>query len=225
MENNKFEWTDNSVLEFLTYQSNEWPQGAERRKALEEFKKSKEPVPEWEILYSVSVHDEIHPYNKDCIKIGCKIHSVKRLSDGEVFTIGDTHKSTVKFRLDWPPYQITGFEILKDGMAVDNSGNSRNPLAQIEKVKDQELQWFVIPQSNLIDGLNKGWTPIKQRIGNMGGYADCKYFDTEEKANFWIIENKPCLSIEEIAKIDLSTGKIGQPDFYGSLKELVKTKL
>lgn len=94
-----------------------------------------------------------------------------------------------------------------------------------EKLKEPELQWFVIPSVQSSQSKIAGWTPYKQHKENMGGYAECKYFDTEEDVQKWIVLNKPCLSIEEIAKLDLLSGRKDQPGLYYLLEELVKQKL
>lgn len=228
MENNKFEWTDNAVLEFLTYQSNEWPQVAERRKALEEFKKSKEPVPEWEILTMINDNEPAawpHPLGVTCEPHKCKIHSIKRLSDGEVFTIGDV----IIHRYGDFKVPILHFNIEKGYMYANyKKGQTKEcALSYIEKVKEPELQWFVIPQNTSVP-LNSipGWTPIKQKIGNMGGYANCQYFPDEESANAFIINNKPCLSVKEVNYLFTKRTGYGMGiENFLDLKEIVKSKL
>lgn len=221
MESNKFEWTDKLVQEYaktVAFQS------------LEDFKKQFGPVPEWESIYAVSVHNEIHPYKEDCIKLGCKIHSVKR-RDGEVFTIGDLHKSTVSFRSHWPPCKITGFVIHSDGdMIVDNDANSRNPLRQIEKVKEPILitesgepiyegneYWYVHTDT----GNKLTWQTFKCSHANKWDHQETvKIFSTERAVEEWIIWNRPCLSLKEA----IEKGQI-DPCRRKLMEELIKTKL
>lgn len=83
--------------------------------------------------------------------------------------------------------------------------------------KEPELKWFVVPEE-----IGFGWKAIEQHIGQMGGYAGTKYFDTEEEAHSWIIENKPCLSLNEV--VHLRPAWINN-HYMGQLKELVKSKL
>lgn len=237
MENNKFEWTDNAVLEFLTYQSNEWPQGAQRRKALEDFKKSKKPVSEWEILCiqgnkSGMIYEKrANGYSNveegaaiDCFPHGehnCRIYTVIRRSDNSIWTKGD------KFKTESGIFIIENFRILnKYHIEVIDTKGHTSLLFYIEKVKEPELQWFVIPQNTSVP-LNSipGWTPIKQKIGNMGGYANCQYFPDEESANAFIINNKPCLSVKEVN--DLFTKRTGYGmgiENFLDLKKIVKSK-
>jgi hypothetical protein len=92
--------------------------------------------------------------------------------------------------------------------------------------ESKELKWFVIPSTQSSQSEVAGWTPYKQHIGDMGGYGNCKYFDTEEDASLFIIKNKPCLSLSEIN--DLLVKKTGYGigvDIIRDLKELVKSKL
>src|SRR6185312_383711 len=73
-----FQWTDELVKEFeIFYNKIDYAiTGCDPiQKVIEQFKKSKEPKKEYEILSTCPIEGEIH--------------SVKRLSDGEVFKVGD----------------------------------------------------------------------------------------------------------------------------------------
>jgi hypothetical protein len=95
----KLAWTDDLVLEFLNRYGN-YSAFENWKSRVDSFKREKQPKPEWEIL------DGIHPNSTEphewltrekvfqqggatCEHEGCKIHSVKRLSDNQVFTVGD----------------------------------------------------------------------------------------------------------------------------------------
>lgn len=93
-------WTDEKVAEFF---KEHWIRCFLKRaggKSDIEFIKdyreqSTSPSKEWEILNRSIYNEEfgwsIHTPNNKCIEDHiCKIHSVKRLSDNEVFTIGDS---------------------------------------------------------------------------------------------------------------------------------------
>jgi hypothetical protein len=104
----EFIWTDALVSElFELMTSLENPEV--RKRAIDKFKASKQPKPEWEIVSFESGgrvwhrrHNEfdgvVFENNGQCFAEGwglnpetdAKIRSVKRLSDGEVFTVGDT---------------------------------------------------------------------------------------------------------------------------------------
>lgn len=90
-------WTDNYVAE---------------EEIIKRFKASKQPKPEWEIVSGVS---DKTPYRQhlwitpDCAEHGCGIYSIKRLSDGVLFTIGD---EICELREQFTKrYLIKGFEI------------------------------------------------------------------------------------------------------------------
>jgi len=124
-----WKWDDCSVKELLrkitSYDAPEYWQ-----KEIDAFKASKQPKPEWEILEGIHPN-AIEPHEwltrekcfqqggATCEQEGCKIHSVRRLSDGEVFTVGDTVDIWPKeSRLGRPmqPMDIEKFVIHDDGM-------------------------------------------------------------------------------------------------------------
>lgn len=89
---NEFVWTDDLVMEFAEKKLDNWL-AKTNIVQIDEFKKSKEPKLDYEIL---QVNDPIDnswsttPKSFDSLlKSGWVIEKVKRLSDNEVFTIGD----------------------------------------------------------------------------------------------------------------------------------------
>lgn len=191
------------------------------------------------------------------------IYSVKRLSDGEIFTIGD--KITTKGEV------INEFEIInnklkiwfvcpsysypskpKNNGSITGCGNMGfNWLNTVKKLK--------IPLFTTEDGVDifnenieifKLWTDkywcatfhwtfdsfitnnntnyIPQQIFNKEQHG-ILYFSTKEKAEEYIIENKPCLSVNDVAKIFVSTNyTTNKGNIYPQgqkLRELVKQKL
>jgi len=97
----EFIWTDELAMEYArgvaeSYKKSEVWSGNYDAEAhlLQSFKASKQPKPEWEILEGegqTGIHvwyDSAHDMD-NCPMKGCKIHKVKRLSDGEIFTVGD----------------------------------------------------------------------------------------------------------------------------------------
>lgn len=94
---NSWIWTDELVLELLEKMTS--MEGHENRwRAIERFKASKQPKPEWEILeYKHGGITDLPPaivgqksiWWNQAVCNNWPIHSVKRLSDGEVFSVGD----------------------------------------------------------------------------------------------------------------------------------------
>lgn len=118
MNNNEFKWTNELIFEFVNfYEESCKKKPTWTSEALEEFKKSKQPSvkeePSFQILsftdnkeliilredgkYEYEVSIICHSYTlHEMLEVGrsvksgdIKIHSVKRNSDGEVFTVGD----------------------------------------------------------------------------------------------------------------------------------------
>ncbi len=91
MGEDNFIWTNELVIEFKYFKSDL----ASPLSAITQFKKSKEVKKDYEILQCENdvfgIHDFVDSGNTPCLKEfkPCKIHSVKRLSDNEVFTIGE----------------------------------------------------------------------------------------------------------------------------------------
>lgn len=94
-----FKWDEQLILEYartviIEYNNSKvWSQAfSSEENIMKRFKESKQPKPEWEILEGArDKPNTTHKWDEtgvgSCERIGCKIHSVKRLSDGEVFVV------------------------------------------------------------------------------------------------------------------------------------------
>ena len=153
---------------------------------------------------------------------GNKIHSVKRLSDGkeEIFTIGD--KTTLGI--------ITCFRLLDNEIMVDF--DNRNSIllksTQLQHIKEPIFQTedgvdifegdtiyeifptFTIYETKWYNYYGKNGKPLKNKI----------YFSTKEKAEEYILMNKPCLSLKEIKETTTIKGLS-----LKKLEKLVKSKI
>lgn len=67
---------------------------------------------EYGILEGIRKGDP-HEYSETCEKAGCRIHSIKRLSDNEVFTVGDKVKSRI-----YPHTIINSFDIIGNMLSI-----------------------------------------------------------------------------------------------------------
>lgn len=154
------------------------------------------------------------------------ITSVKRLSDGEVFTIGDRVKS--KIGTDDDSSLITKIYINtnKDakpvgGLIIQTGGYYQAKINEITKVKtplfttedgvaifEGDSYVCVTNQFELYEG--------KKQISVRD--IPVKSFSTKEEAEKWVLFNKPCLSINEIG-VNLPEGNLLQ------LLKIVKSKL
>jgi hypothetical protein len=157
------------------------------------------------------------------------IHSIKRLSDGEIFTIGDkiTGKSKYNCTINIielnPNCNQIMFNRLDEGIDLVNAKHYKQPLFKTEDGVD------------IFEGDSfahtSGWTEPKiiratSKHLNYKLPMD-KLFSTKEKAEEYILMNNPCLSLNDIVK---NTEKARSNDtfsgsvMYKRLKELVKSK-
>lgn len=166
-----------------------------------------------------------------------KIHSVKRLSDGEIFTVGDY----VKLHTHLNPCSIDGFYIKNNFLMVTTRESScGNYLKDCKKVKQ--------PLFTTEDGVEIFEGDEYFRVWNNKGdfkldsykcFATKEYrfdivskktphFSTKKAAEEYILLNKPCLSIKEICP---EIGKVNDSSHIDldlltkKLKYLVKQKL
>jgi hypothetical protein len=161
-----------------------------------------------------------------------KIHSVKRLSDDEVFTIGDEVESTIANL--GRPTELTGFKIINDKLkfGLRDLGyypsstiiKSKNPLFKTEDgvdIFEGDLVWRVSKQYYFM--LN-----YKGEIMQGKGHSNYLTFSTKKAAEEYILMNKPCLNINDVYDI-LEPYGFNKPHYreevLEKLKELVKSKL
>jgi len=158
-----------------------------------------------------------------------KIHSVKRLSDGEVFTVGDFIKQGHN-------YEITGFHQNYLGyIFIETKDISKvfPPLSRAVKVnkplfttqdgkeifKDQYF-WYVTNCFKIREySADECWTPK----------IDGVEFSTKELAEEYVLMNSPCLSVKATMKIiEHYTDVVkcwSNEEFKNSIVELAKSKI
>ena len=182
-------------------------------------------------------------YSKDYINqlfntLGVSIHSVKRLSDSEIFTIGD------KIQLDndnkefgtitelYISHEQLRFYCGRLGGVICHDVDKRNNFTKLKQklfttedgVDIFEGDKYFICTASLSNCINNEGIVGKFFKPN----PNYKYFSTKEKAEEYILMNKPCLSLNDVIleanRINKNKGfikaKLGQ-----SLKELVNTKI
>lgn len=173
------------------------------------------------------------------------IHSVKRLSDGEVFTIGDCVVGISKIA------RIISFETNEElvkragrhkwqgglGMLLDDSTDHKVAITQVKKVTKTPI-FKTEDGIDVFEGdtyyylhiaANRGlihinpWDIDSQILGGLGcnlklNNSYVKRFSTKQAAEDYIILNKPCLSLMDLKKA-------GYISASQTLKQLVKSKL
>jgi len=157
------------------------------------------------------------------------IHSVKRLLDGEIFTIGDL----VDFG-DKEHHKITSFGDLKGDKNnfwafYDNKNNYGCNLSCLKNIK-QPL--FVTEDGKEVFEGDKFWYPnthvwdvniIEANANNYHYVVDVnkyKTFSTKDKAEEYILENKPCLSVKDVEEF-LNPSKLT----WDEIREIAKSKI
>ena len=163
-----------------------------------------------------------------------EIFSVKRLSDGSVFTIGDKYYAPSD--RDRAEEIITRFEIaeFKDEIKVfcdDSFGYyllehiqklpKKDPLFTTEDGVDVfigDYFWYVGDEFTINNG----------KAFDKGIRSYVKHFSTKEKAEEYILLNKPCLSLNDLLflwKDCITTTGLNDTRFYNKVKALAKSKL
>lgn len=209
---------------------------------------------DYEILSLLGNDNKVIPYltNTKCIDFlvnnGFKIYSIKRLSDGEVFTIGDKIQYIDKSILFEEGCPIESFEVHDNKIYI----NSHVVVAHSANREINNWEHFKKPLFTTEDGIDiyegdKYWVlntkvndwVFEEKAGRDNisyfykdkSYAEktkIYYFSTKELAEEYIIMNKPCLSIKEITpivgKVYEETGVI-LDSLTRNLKTLVKSKL
>ena len=193
------------------------------------YKKDKDGIFISDNMWSLSIPLESHS--------NIKIHSVKRLSDGEVFTIGDKINTIVDKN-----YQK---EILKINIGMSNLKDFKNQIVFETKVgyvilyiaKKAKTPLFTTEDGvDIYEGDKFYWLDKGLNINNSGYSTDkgfphiTLYFSTKEKAEEYIIMNKPVLSLNDIKETILNVPSIrisnaAETAIINSLDQLVKQKL
>jgi len=163
------------------------------------------------------------------LKQGCSIHSIKRLSDGEIFTIGDKIKGNMKSEGKISLFVITPNNKINVWRSTTIIPSETSELLNtIYKVKQPlfttEDGVDIFDYSDSFYWIRKDTLKLCERMtlntshSVFFQYEPKKelYFSTKEKAEEYILMNKPCLSINEITNLT----ETNPPDWLN--KELIK---
>ena len=188
-------------------------------------------------------------YNQDAtIEPYWKIHSVKRLSDGEIFTIGDKINCNCLSKKEINNTFISSFNVINNNIRVYDNFNEFHLLKDIQKLKQPIFQtedgvdifegdvyyelitpdfhnksciWNILP--------NKTRDNIKydQEGNRRNGRI---WFSTKEKAEEYILMNEPVLSLKDVASIYISADKpVTDTTSFSAqnrrIQDLVKSKI
>lgn len=168
---------------------------------------------------------------KQCLNTkNVDIFQVKRLLDGEIFTLGDKVDFIVSTNQVIKEFSLTGnhisviSEVSKDSLsAIKKSKPVLFITEDGKEIYSGDSYYSVCYKKYLneepFSKINGKFTAIYPSDNEVLNYL--KFFSSYEAAENYIIMNKPCLSINDIYKT-VSRGVLG---YEQNLKELVKSKL
>jgi hypothetical protein len=176
-------------------------------------------------IYTLDVNEEIGKYEST----HHKIHSIKRLSDDEIFTIGD---NVTHVNYTWDSCFIKEFIIKENNLKFDIIQNNNIASYDLKILKHTKKPLFITKDGILIFKGDKYF-----QVGFKFNNIECEAYDknnfdkkliifsTKKAAEEYILMNKPCLSVNEIAPIISVCNNITHVDLdllIEKLKNLVK---
>ena len=253
MDNNTFQWTDDLVKEFVKATFDR--QNLQVLPLIDQFKKSKESKKEYEILsFKHNYEDYILAtdglYNRKNICCAARLNhlppnseiiSVKRLSDGEIFTIGDfCEQGAIKkiFISSWTKEIYFDF----------NNGKTECTMRLVGLVKKNPILFLTEDGVQITDEIQPLFTLLTKANWQTGTdtlkrmnershvrslNSAWKYFSTEKARAEYIRNNRPVFSVIDIESIGQSwlLGEDGEESRYcpyfshKKLIDLAKSKL
>jgi len=191
---------------------------------------------------TIFMKDENNKYNSSykysgltlehCLKGGFDIHSIKRLSDGEVFTVGDKIIGTYSTKERTHGYVTIQKIYLKNGIlhiSIDAGFIDSSLCNGFEKINHFKQPLFTTEDGVDIFEGDKVHTVTPNF--NLGLSGELKYksvmkcFSTKEKAEEYVLMNKPSLTYIEVMKLWNSQCSNWRDSFKSELTKLVKSKL
>lgn len=173
---------------------------------------SEQPKKEYEILECMGATGKKHPYQKNtCLGadkevLPCTIFSVRRISDNEVFSIGDEVISVYCGM----PLKILSFNLSDNGglIALLQIGVIELKYLQPQPKKplfttEDGVEIFEGGEYFLID--EEKWISLPKKAAGtfISPISIFKTFSTKEKAEEYIFLNKPCLSVNDLLEIEI----------------------
>jgi hypothetical protein len=238
-ENNKdFQWTDSLVEEFHQWYAENKGKFEDH---LREFKFQKlngeKRHPEYEIVSMKCKTSGVLYHNKQQISHCLQrsnfyaIHSVRRLSDGEVFTLGDELEDTFmdnqeKIDAFLPNYKGNQLWLSIDkergfgcALSVANKRPTPKPLFTTEDGVD------IYEETVTLHGINtETWIPGRLHFSRIFQDPEWKWFAIPYNRDRYILMNKPTLSLNEVLGI-LQSEAWHSTDFVEKINQLAKAKL
>lgn len=223
MNDNNFQWTDETVKEIVTKALDLMHESAKHdcsQEYIDKFKASKQINKEYQITDWIFSKRPCCCKDEDLLKSSCIIKSVRRLSDNLSFSIDEVTEQG----------SITGFDLRHDTIYVkvkEYIGSYH--LSEVQKAAPKQTPLFVTQ-----DGVDLFWGDLYWgvnthdfAIGRCSAIKEeknypRKNFSTKEAAQEWIYWNKPCLSVAEIMANSINMGIDDLPVYSFSLPKLIE---
>lgn len=186
-----FIWTDELVKEYGEWANSRGDVFASYPLILvEQFKESKQPKKEYEVIVTAW----------DLPNRTTAIRKVKRLSDGEFFAVGDLVYETITSNEgSWviKEFTIKDTRCFSCGINID-SIKHKKPVKILTTEEGKDL--FEKDEYWWVDNID--FVIVKSKVYKSVTYNFCKstkLFSTQQAAQDYVIENKPCLSLMDLA--------------------------
>lgn len=154
-------------------------------------------------FYSLFENEELSRYEKE----NHTIYSIKRLSDGEIFTIGDKISNWINFTFeidsiyyneyDQLSFKLNGINAPVTGVFSQKTSKVKEPLFISEEgvmcLDDSYKLFSVLPRGS--------WQKRRIFPSEAKNYCSWKHFHTEEAREMFILNNKRVLSLMDICGI------------------------
>jgi hypothetical protein len=166
------------------------------------------------------------------------IHSIKRKSDSEIFTIGDKIQYYNITGEKSHTHVISDITIYENKILLNHNHGTWKSHGDFNKVQKAKQPLFTTEDGvDIFAGMSFYYVCQELELYNTicctdeKKYKNAKQFSTKEKAEEYILLNKPCLSLQDIItlknknyKNSRMMGRIS-PLFFSKIKELVKQRL
>jgi len=156
------------------------------------------------------------------------IHSVKRKSDSCVFNVGDTLINLGLFSNE--THKINSISIINETIAFSYGCGGEIIICHAVKSTPKPIPLFTTNDLTDIFFMDKfyavtdDWEVLFSNATQKINYAD-RTFSTEKKANYFVLMNKPCLSVQDL-KNNFNSHHFGEGEYQlERLKELAKSKI
>jgi predicted transcriptional regulator len=221
MDENKFEWTDELVREYLN-----------------------SIIPPLEQIGRGFINgitgDSLNNFKakhskQQSVSKGYTIYSVRRLSDGEVISIGDID--------DFTGNEVTHIYIENNEMRILTTSGYKH-VGKFKKRKQKQVLFTTFDGKEIHEGeryyvvIEKegfGYEPFtvawlgEGEIETANYKNGAKFFADKEKANEYILMNKPCLSLNDIfgilTKFKNLSAQVLFPNYESKFKQFAEQKI